>query len=42
MEGVPGVWDWVGGWVGYTGTQSLALQDPYLVIFSPKALPMAK
>ena len=35
-EGVPGVWDWVGGSGGYTGTHPAPSNDPYSVIFSLK------
>ena len=30
-RGVPGVWDVVGAWEGYTGTPPAPSQDPYLV-----------
>ena len=43
--GVPGVVDWVGGWVGtgraIPGTPPGSSQDPYLVYIRLKALPTA-
>ena len=37
-----GVWDWVGGLEGYTGTHQIPSRTPYLVIISLRILPTAK